>query len=1384
MPSSRLVKAILVAAFALSGANAGPCKPSSSITTTTAGITSDTTSETTASETTTSVASTTTTETSVSTTETSLSSTESSESTSETTSGTTTIETTTTTSTTASESATTTAASCTLSSDLYVLDEVCGRHGSLGTLPEDSHVETGLTLEECATKANAYSGFPGQTGGMSFIFNTDGICNIFAGRADNPDYDASVFAVSDSGTDLQYNINCFDCPDNNPIRDFPRCVVQDQQQAPDRRRVEQLICGVAGSISGSAEPYQVYDNLDRNAIAEQCAEKCYDDSANCETFVVVDGSSCKLYHQATSVLNFVSSEESTLDVYDRSLSFIDVRRTIFLNVYLENLDRIEEISVCFDPFDCPQELFTWTEQHSQRDAARLKVLSDGAIRGLVVMERILNHVHLQALSRPPPRTWVPKVIWTAACFFSAVTIPVKLTASIAAAGAIAGVIGLVLPPIWNFIHRGKLEKAQKKVQNLKRAFEERTIEERNRHDLEPSQFSFLRWDAPSSQERDRAPGKGKARRHNGHDSILRHLLAPTIMASKRMDSFAGPGAGNAEAGTENHKKELLDTLESIKGSGSFASFAGISNTIGAGLFVHGIGEISMPLSEFQACQLIEKARQAPYGKGSETLVDTAVRNTWELDAEQFEFRAPTWSTFIRNLCGHVGRGLGINTPITPHIYKMLVTEKVPGMFGTLVVSLPSTHQGGTLVLKHCGETKVFDTSKHAQSFACWYSDVSHEVLPVTSGYRWVITYNLALDPAQPRPSAGLQQQAETQPLREILTRWLAKDPESRENPWFYHVLDHDYTEANSSLRALKAQDLLRVQALKMACRDLPLDIFLGLLEKKEMGCVEADYDPCERRGRSGYYDRYGDWNGDEDDEDEEDEAGFHFIDEVLESSYKVKTLLDLDGHKLAEDLHFEEEDILLEDCFEGLDAEEDYEGYMGNSGPLATHWYRVTAVAIVPRDSAASFFGCEEKYCGLGHILHDHIGYFARACLQPEAHGSATTALFKLWEHLWSGEYGTRIVNYTDGNAVRDVLKVALLQERFDLFEDAATRHSGLLPLDFFTWVRKWLSDGDTSKRFQAVQKGLKLTIASYPHFADQLKAISSLAPLSNEARTPETAATPDDILEWARDLIGPCVDACENKVLGAADGQAMVDVALRFDDRSSFLLQTVVPLVSKKHNAVAFLLGFLTRLHERSTEGIFPLEQSRSVFLTLAGSTIVQADFTQLCSELSAQLDTKRVRQGYQTQRTINIRTAVSGQNLAKFWPTMIAMDTESHNLTTSLVLKLVGDAPRFKGDATESLWLPFLHSLIPVLTSNSIPLDTPCYQQLFSAIIKSYLDNVIGKEPRDISLSRSGVNCTCVDCEGLNENGVSTCIGSLTVRVLTAPTRRTERTTKTPWW
>ncbi|KAK4150553.1 hypothetical protein C8A00DRAFT_36858 [Chaetomidium leptoderma] len=284
-----------------------------------------------------------------------------------------------------------------------------------------------------------------------------------------------------------------------------------------------------------------------------------------------------------------------------------------------------------------------------------------------------------------------------------------------------------------------------------------------------------------------------------------------------------------------------------------------------GLFVHGVGDIKLPLQEDQARQLIAQSRQAPFGKGSETIVDTAVRNTWELDASQFEFRGAAWPQVLDRCVNHVANSLGIASPITAELYKILVyekgamfkahtdTEKIPGMFGTLVICLPSPHEGGDVVLRHRGQTKTYKTSTAQPFILCWYSDVHHEVLPVTSGYRWVLTYNLAISPDLERPSAALLR-TEAQKLRHALRRWLEHRDLEIQGSHLYYLLDHEYTEASIAFRALKTTDLARVQYLKDLSTELEFDVFLGLLEKEEKGDVE--YIPRKRYNRYRDYDDY------------------------------------------------------------------------------------------------------------------------------------------------------------------------------------------------------------------------------------------------------------------------------------------------------------------------------------------------------------------------------------------------------------------------------------------------------------------------------------------------------------------------------------------------
>lgn len=135
---------------------------------------------------------------------------------------------------------------------------------------------------------------------------------------------------------------------------------------------------------------------------------------------------------------------------------------------------------------------------------------------------------------------------------------------------------------------------------------------------------------------------------------------------------------NGSGEPRNRRDILADinkSLDAIEVSGSFAAFTPIPIAAdNLGLFVQGVGDIGIPLREEQARQLIAQSRQAPFGRGSETVVDTSVRNTWELDASQFGFRHDDWFKVYTFCIQHTARQLGITSPIRAEPYKMLIYE--------------------------------------------------------------------------------------------------------------------------------------------------------------------------------------------------------------------------------------------------------------------------------------------------------------------------------------------------------------------------------------------------------------------------------------------------------------------------------------------------------------------------------------------------------------------------------------------------------------------------------------------------------------------------------------------------------------------------------------
>lgn len=77
-------------------------------------------------------------------------------------------------------------------------------------------------------------------------------------------------------------------------------------------------------------------------------------------------------------------------------------------------------------------------------------------------------------------------------------------------------------------------------------------------------------------------------------------------------------------------QRLLEAMNQIDRPGSICTSRDLPVTM-PGLEVKGIGAIRLPLGELQARELIKQCCQAPYGKGTKTLVDTDVRRVWELD---------------------------------------------------------------------------------------------------------------------------------------------------------------------------------------------------------------------------------------------------------------------------------------------------------------------------------------------------------------------------------------------------------------------------------------------------------------------------------------------------------------------------------------------------------------------------------------------------------------------------------------------------------------------------------------------------------------------------------------------------------------------------------
>ena len=376
--------------------------------------------------------------------------------------------------------------------------------------------------------------------------------------------------------------------------------------------------------------------------------------------------------------------------------------------------------------------------------------------------------------------------------------------------------------------------------------------------------------------------------------------------------------------------------------------AGCLPVVDPGLEVDGLGAIRLPLKRARAKELIARCRVAPYGKGTETLVNRKVRDTLELDPRSFRL-SQHWDTAIAEATRLVAGQLGLPADqVEARLYKLLVyekggfflphrdSEKHDGMVASLIVVLPSPFEGGALVVRHGAVQQPvgFAEAAHGKApcYAAFYADCEHEVQRVTHGLRLCLAYNLVLKPNREKSQRSGKSAGPASALTESIRSWIATRPAA---PLVF-ALQHHYTQRGLSLDLLKGADR-QLAALVAAAAD-KTDCLVHLAQVSRHLSQFADDGSYERSyRRHAYYDY---------------RPPRLEIGETYEDDLHGDEWADIQGKKQPWGaIAFEPAAIV---CATPLDewkpTSEEYEGYTGNAGNTLDRWYHRSAIVLWHRD--------------------------------------------------------------------------------------------------------------------------------------------------------------------------------------------------------------------------------------------------------------------------------------------------------------------------------------------------------------------------------------------------------------------------------------------------
>jgi len=361
--------------------------------------------------------------------------------------------------------------------------------------------------------------------------------------------------------------------------------------------------------------------------------------------------------------------------------------------------------------------------------------------------------------------------------------------------------------------------------------------------------------------------------------------------------------------------------------------------------VNGFGAIKLPIQPAAAQKLSEIAVQAPYGQRTQTLVDTNVRDTFEIEADRVSC-SEKFKDALRLALVQVADALQLDKErLRAELYKLLIytkggfflphrdSEKRKGMVATMIVVLPCKFNGGELIIHHKVNVArcTFESARKGlvAEYAAFFADCKHEVTKVKSGARVCLAFNLILQPEEKKRSVKGAPQVDAKLLLSVQD-WNSS-PTTK--PLVF-ALEHQYTASGLVPSLLKGADKLLHEQLTSVGELAECELHFGQVSRHLSQHADDGSWGYQRRG-------YQRWSGDIADLN----LGEVYDDEIFIDGWKNA------GGKAVRfpALGCESSQLISATPVEDwVPTKQDYEGYTGNAGNTLDRWYHKSAIVMWP----------------------------------------------------------------------------------------------------------------------------------------------------------------------------------------------------------------------------------------------------------------------------------------------------------------------------------------------------------------------------------------------------------------------------------------------------